>query len=69
MAEYDVKITYSDPNELNKNSIIERFNRTLEELINKYRLAYKKYNWNKYIFDIVECFHIHILYLDIFLLS
>lgn len=57
MNDYDVKITYSDPDEINKNSIVERFNKTLEGLISKFRLAYKKYNWYKYIDKIIDIYN------------
>lgn len=35
MKEENVKIWFSDPNEINKNAIVERFNHTLAMLIQK----------------------------------
>ena len=37
---------YSDVNESNKNSIVERFNRTIAMMIAKYREATGKHDWN-----------------------
>lgn len=36
---------FSQPDEINKNAIVERFNRTLAGLIQKWRIATGKYNW------------------------
>jgi hypothetical protein len=38
MDKANVKLSFSNPNEINKNSIVERFNRTLRDLLKKYRL-------------------------------
>lgn len=57
LKELDIKATYSDPDEINKNAIVERFNRTLENSLLKYRLVFKKYNWYKYIYDIVDIYN------------
>ena len=57
MDESNVKLSFSDPNEINKNSIVERFNRTLRDLLKKYRLIYKDYNWPKYIDDLVDIYN------------
>ena len=45
---------FSQVDEINKNAIVERFNRTLTGLINKYRLATGKYNWYAWLNDIVD---------------
>ena len=45
---------YSQPNEINKNAIVERFNRTLAELLQKWRIATGKYDWYKVLPDIVD---------------
>ena len=57
MDKSDVKLSFSDPNEINKNSIVERFNKTLRDLLKKYRLIYKDYNWPKYIDDLVDIYN------------
>ena len=57
MNKSDVKLSFSDPNEINKNSIVERFNRTIRDLLKKYRLIYKNYNWPKYIDDLVDIYN------------
>ena len=57
MDKANVKLSFSDPNEINKNSIVERFNRTIRDLLKKYRLIYKNYNWPKYIDDLVEIYN------------
>eukprot|EP01041_Mallomonas_annulata_P018588 gene18588-37581_t len=57
MDKSDVKLSFSDPNEINKNSIVERFNRTIRDLLKKYRLIYKDYNWPKYIDDLVDIYN------------
>lgn len=52
----DDKITtyFSQPDEINKNAIVERFNRTLAREIQKRRLEKKDYNWPKYLDDVVN---------------
>ena len=49
------KITtyFSFPDQINKNSIVERVNGTLALLINKVREASNDYNWPKYLQDVV----------------
>ena len=47
-ADNDIKIWYSDPEQSNKNSIIERFHRTLRNLLLKYTVA----NGKPYIDDL-----------------
>jgi hypothetical protein len=54
MKEHKVRTWYSDPEQSNKNAIVERFNRTLADLLQKHRTAYKKYDWNKYLPDIIS---------------
>ena len=39
---------------MNKNAIVERFNRTLTGLINKWRLATGRYDWYKILIEIVN---------------
>jgi hypothetical protein len=50
----DITCYYSQVDEINKNSIVERFNRTLCGLINKWRLATGKYDWYRILPDIVK---------------
>jgi hypothetical protein len=57
MAKYKVKLSFSNPYEINKNAIVERINRTLRDLLKRYRLIYKDYNWPKYIQDLVEIYN------------
>ena len=54
MDSMDIRVHYSDPNEINKNALVERSNRTLRFLLNKYREAHNNRNWVKYLPDIVE---------------
>lgn len=57
MDKSNVKLSFSDPYEINKNSIVERFNRTIRDLLKKYRLLYKDYDWPKYIDDLVDIYN------------
>ena len=50
----DIKCYFSRPNEINKNAIVERFNRTLTQLINKWRLSTGRYDWYKILNDLVN---------------
>ena len=50
----DITCHYSQADEINKNAIVERFNRTLSGLLNKYRLATGKYNWYAWLNDVVN---------------
>ena len=52
--ENNITCYFSQPDEINKNSIVERFNRTLCGLLNKYRLATGKYNWYAWLNDVVN---------------
>jgi IS30 family transposase len=57
MAKYNVKLSFSDPNEINKNATVERANRTIRDLLKKYRLLYKNYNWPTYIDDLIDIYN------------
>ena len=48
-AKHNVTFHFSQANTVNHNAIVERFNRTIAELLQKYRTATKKYNWNTYL--------------------
>jgi len=54
LKKYNIKVRFSDPNELNKNPIVERFNATIEILLQKMRLVYKRYDWYNYLKDALE---------------
>lgn len=50
----DVTTYFSYPDEINKNAIVERFNRTLAKMIQKRRVLKKKYNWPAYLDEIIN---------------
>lgn len=50
----NIKMFFSHPDELHKNSIVERFNGTLAKKIQLYRTSTKDNNWPKYLQDIVD---------------
>ena len=51
----DHKITtfYSQPDEINKNAVVERLNRTIAELLQKWRVATGRYDWAKVLSQIM----------------
>lgn len=49
----NIKFYFSEANDVVKNGIVERFNRTLANLLQKYRIASGKYDWYNYLVDIV----------------
>lgn len=49
----NITLHYSEVNEINKNAIVERFNRTLAGLLQKWRIASGKRDWVKVLDDIV----------------
>ena len=44
---------YSQPDEINKNAVVERLNRTIAELLQKWRVATKRYDWAKVLSQIM----------------
>jgi len=52
--EKNIKTYFSQPNQLYKNAIVERFNRTLAMLLQRWRQAHKRYDWYKVLDDIVD---------------
>lgn len=48
-----IQTFFNQPDEINKNAIVERFNRTLVKLIQKVRLSIKQYDWNKYLPELI----------------
>lgn len=51
---HNIQLRLSEPEEINKNAIVERFNRTLREKIHKYRFTSGDINWPSYLQQIVE---------------
>jgi hypothetical protein len=49
----DISVRYSQPEEINKNAIIERWNGTLALLLQKVRITTKRYDWYNYLSDCV----------------
>lgn len=49
----NITMYYSDPNQLYKNSIIERFNRTLAHRLQLWRSGTGRHDWNKILADII----------------
>ena len=50
---YGIRFKYSEPNDIQKNSIVERLNRTIALLLQKYRVSTNKYDWYKVLPDIM----------------
>ena len=57
MDKCNVKLSFSNPYEINKNAIVERFNRTLRDLLKRYRLLYHDFNWPKYVDTLVDIYN------------
>jgi hypothetical protein len=53
LEEDNITTVFSDPDEINKNAIVERFNGTLANLLQKIRLSLNRYDWNIYIKDAI----------------
>jgi hypothetical protein len=51
---HDIDVVFSEPNDIQKNSVVERLNRTIASLLQKYRVSTDKYDWNKYLPDIIH---------------
>lgn len=49
----NIEVRFSDPDELNKNAIVERFNGTIATLLQKVRISLKQYDWYNYLKDII----------------
>lgn len=49
----NITFHFSDPEEINKNAIVERFNRTLAMKLQRYRIATNKYEWYKVLPEII----------------
>ena len=54
MAKHNVRLWYSDPDEINKNAIVERFNMTLALLLQRWHISSHRYDWQKILPSIVK---------------
>lgn len=54
LQKHDVKATFSQPDDPNKNAIVERFNGTLANYLQKVRVSTKKYDWYNYLKDVIH---------------
>ena len=52
--EHNIRMYYSQAYEENKNAIVERFNRSISELLQRWRQATKEYDWYRVLNDIVK---------------
>lgn len=50
---HNIRTWYSDPDEPNKNAIVERFNRTLAQLLQRWRVATDRTDWENVLQDLV----------------
>ena len=50
LEDNNIKAFFTDPYEINKNAIVERFNRTLATLLQKWRTATHQHNW----YDVID---------------
>ena len=51
--EHGIKVYFSSPDETNKNAIVERVNRTIASMLQRYRIAHRKYDWYNWLPKIV----------------
>jgi len=51
---FDIKYKFTDPNQPHKNSIVERANGTIANMLQKIRITTKKYDWYNYLDDVTE---------------
>ena len=49
----DIDVVFSEPNDIQKNSIVERLNRTIALMIQKYRVATGSYDWPNELPDLI----------------
>jgi hypothetical protein len=49
----DIDVEFSEPNDIQKNSIVERLNRTIALMIQKYRVSSGSYDWVKILPDLM----------------
>lgn len=53
LKKYDIKARFSDPDEKNKNPIVERVNATIETLLQKLRILFKRADWYNLLQDVL----------------
>lgn len=53
----NINMYFSYPNEPNKNSIVERFNRTLADMLQRVRIGSGNYDWNNYLDEVVKTYN------------
>jgi uncharacterized membrane protein YkoI len=54
MGKNKITMWYSQPDEINKNAIVERFNRTLALLLQRWRVGTSSHNWPKILPSIIQ---------------
>jgi len=54
MQQLEIRVYFSDPYEVNKNSVVERFNRTLATLLQRWRVGSGSYDWPKALPKLVQ---------------
>jgi hypothetical protein len=54
MEKHNIQVYFSDPDEINKQAIVERLNRTIASLLQKWRVATGKYDWYKVLPSIIS---------------
>lgn len=52
--EHHITTFFSQPDEPNKNAIVERLNRTIAEVLQRWRIATGKHNWYKVLPEVME---------------
>lgn len=50
----NITMYYSQPNEINKNAIVERINRTIAQMLQRWRVGSKRYDWYKVLPNIMN---------------
>lgn len=53
MKEVGARVYFSDPDEINKNAIVERFNGTIAKLLQRWRVGSGRYDWPKVLPELV----------------
>lgn len=53
LEENDIEVVFSDPDQINKNSIVERVNGTIALQLQKIRITTNNYKWYEYLPDVV----------------
>ena len=53
MNDNNIEMIYSDPNQTNKNAIVERLNGTIARMLQKVRISLNRYDWYNYLVEIM----------------